>query len=157
MRYETLEETLETGMHCAYWAEHSPDTPAIITFDRELTFREFNGRLNQLARTMVSKGLRPGDSIALISPNRPEWAEVYFGAIRSGLRVTPINFHLRPDEASYIIDDCEAKAVVVGGIPKETEPLLGALPDRVEVTVSLDHDAPGVFEYRSIVSRESPD
>jgi long-chain acyl-CoA synthetase len=158
MNYDSLEQSLTDGMNCAYWAQHTPEVPALILADgRRISFREFNGRINRFARALRGLGLQDGDSIALISPNRPEWAEVYFGAIRSGLRVTPINFHLRPDEASYIIDDCEAKAVVVGGIPKETEPLLGALPDRVEVTVSLDHDEPGVFEYRSIVSRESPD
>src|SRR5580658_3118720 len=156
MRYETLEETLETGMHCAYWAEHSPDTPAIITFDRELTFREFNGRLNQLARTMVSKGLRPGDSIALISPNRPEWAEVWFGALRSGLRVTPINFHLQPREAAYIIEDCEARAVVVGGITKFAESLVQGLPERVTVRLALDFEAPTFEDYQELLSRESP-
>lgn len=158
MEYDSLERSLADGMNCAYWAQHTPEVPALILTDgRQVSFLEFNGRINQFARAMRSLGLQTGDSIALISPNRPEWAEVYFAAIRSGLRVTPINFRLRSEEAAYIIDDCEARAVVVGGIPKESEPLLSALPDRVEVKVSLDLDAPGFVDYQWIVSKESPD
>jgi long-chain acyl-CoA synthetase len=156
MPHGSLEQSLAVGMNCAYWAETTPDVPAIILADgRRFTFAELNGRFNQFARAMRTLGIRSGDSIALISPNRPEWAEVYFGAIRSGLRVTPINFRLGPDEAAYIIDDCAARAVVVGGIPRESEPLLSALPDRVEAKVALDLAAPGFLDYESIVSVES--
>ncbi|MGH9075556.1 MAG: AMP-binding protein, partial [Acidimicrobiales bacterium] len=158
MTDDALEQTLAVGMNCAYWAEHSPDVAALILADgRRITFSEFNGRINQFARAMRRLGLEPGDSIALISPNRPEWAEVYFGAIRSGLRVTPINFRLQAEEATYIIDDCEARAVVVGGIPNESEPLLDALPGRVKAKVSLDLEAPGFADYESILTAESPD
>jgi len=156
MRYETLEETLETGMHCAYWAEHTPNVPGVITPEREFTFSEFNGRLNQFARTMIAMGLKPGDSIALIAPNRSEWTEVWFGALRCGLRVTPINFRLQAEEATYIIDDCEARAVIVGGIPESSRQLLSTVPERVTVRLSIDFAAPGFEDYETRISKESP-
>ena len=155
MRYDSLEESLQEGMNCAYWAERIPDAPAVISAERVLTVREFNGRTNQFARAMRRLGMRPGDSVALISPNRAEWAEVWFGALRCGLRVTPINFRLQADEAAYIIDDCEARAVVVGGIPESSRPLLSALPDRVSARLSLGLDAPGFDDYEAVVSAES--
>jgi long-chain acyl-CoA synthetase len=156
VRYETLEETLETGMNCAYWAEHTPDVPAMITPERELTFSEFNGRLNQFAHTMIAMGLEPGDGIALMSPNRSEWAEVWFGALRCGLRVTPINFRLQAEEAAYIIDDCEARAVIVGGTSSPSGSLLSSLPERVTIRLSIDFTAPGFEDYEARISRESP-
>ena len=102
VRFDSLEQALEVGMNTAYWAERIPDVPALITPDGQVaTFREFNGRANQFARAMFSAGIGSADSIALICPNRPEWAEVYFGSLRCGLRVTPINVRVQPEEAAY--------------------------------------------------------
>ena len=45
--------------------------------------------------------------------NRPEYIEAFSAAVSIGMRVTPVNWHLTKDEVSYIVRDCEAKAVVV--------------------------------------------
>ena len=105
---------------------------------------------------MIAAGLNPGDSIALMSPNRSEWAEVWFGALRCGLRVTPINFRLQAEEAAYIIDDCEARAVIVAGMPNSSAPLLSTLPERVVVRLSIDSATPGFEDYETRISKESP-
>ena len=55
---------------------------------------------------------RPGDSVALMCTNRPEFLEVLYAAQRAGLRLTPINWHLTGEEAAYIVDNCEAKAFI---------------------------------------------
>ena len=52
--------------------------------------------------------------------NRPEFFEVLYAAQRIGLRLTPINWHLTGEEASYIIDNCEAKAFICSGELGET-------------------------------------
>jgi long-chain acyl-CoA synthetase len=62
-----------------------------------------------------ARGLGEGDAVALICTNRPEFAEVTYAAQRSGLRLTPINWHLTGDEAAYIVEDCEAKALIADG------------------------------------------
>jgi long-chain acyl-CoA synthetase len=155
VRYESLEESLGEGMNSAYWSERIPDAPAVIMPDKVLSFREFNTRASQFARAMRRLGLRAGDSIALVLPNRVEWAEVWFGALRCGLRVTPINFRLQPEEASYIIDDCEARAAVIGGIPESSQPLLSMLPDRVTARVSVGLSIDGFADYEACVSAES--
>jgi long-chain acyl-CoA synthetase len=156
MRYDSLEDALREGMNCAYWAERIPDAPAIVTSAGVLTFREFDARTSQFARAMRRLGLRAGDAVALICPNQAEWAEVWFGALRCGLRVTPINYRLQAEEAAYIIGDCEARAVVAGGIPDSSRPLLGMLPDRVTARLSLGLEAAGFDDYEAAVSAESP-
>ncbi len=155
MSDESLEASLAEGMNCAYWARSMPDHPALITPERAYSYRELNGRLNQFARAVAAMGLRPDDSIALIAPNRHEWVEVYFGALRCGLRVTPINFRLQAEETAYIIGDCEARGVVVGGIPEDSETLLDMLPEEVVVRLSLDVDAPSFESYEERLSAES--
>ena len=57
-------------------------------------------------------GLRPGDHVAILMENHERYFEVFWGAQRIGLSTTPINWHLKADEAGYIIEDCGAVAVV---------------------------------------------
>jgi len=83
-----------------------------VVSDRRFTFRELNERTNQLARALRRAGLGEGDGLAIVCANRPEFGEAVHAALRTGLRFTPVNWHLTPKEMAYIIDDCEAKAIV---------------------------------------------
>ena len=89
-----------------------PDRPAVITPYGNRTFGELNANINRLVRALRARGLEPGDSVALMCTNRPEFLEVLYAAQRAGLRLTPINWHLTGEEAAYIVDNCEAKAFI---------------------------------------------
>jgi long-chain acyl-CoA synthetase len=102
----------QKGMLLAYWAAEAPDRPALLSEHGDRTFSELNGRANQLARALRRLGLVPGDGVALLCANRPEFAEVLGATQRAGFRLTPVNWHLTAGEAGYIVDDCEAKAFV---------------------------------------------
>src|ERR1700722_420570 len=101
------------GMLLSWWAARVPDRPALITAYGDRTFGELNANANRLARTLRAHGLTAGDSIALMCTNRPEFVEVLLAAQRTGLRLTPINWHLTGEEAGYIVENCEAKAFIV--------------------------------------------
>src|SRR5882757_1871889 len=92
-------------------ARHHPSRPALIAGADTRTFAELNARCNQLARVLRRRGLKAGDGVALVCSNRPEFAEVVYAAQRSGLRITPINWHLTAEEIAYIVSDCEARAL----------------------------------------------
>ena len=100
------------GMLLAWWAAKGPDRPAVITAYGNRTFGELNANINRLVRALRARGLAPGDSVALMCTNRPEFLEVLYAAQRSGLRLTPINWHLTGEEAAYIVANCEAKAFI---------------------------------------------
>ena len=100
------------GLTLRYWAEETPDRPAIISAFGDRTFAELDARANQLVRALRSRGVVAGDAIALVCTNRPQFAEVVAASVRGGYRMTPINWHLTADEASYIVADCGAKALV---------------------------------------------
>ncbi|SOC49781.1 long-chain acyl-CoA synthetase [Blastococcus aggregatus] len=104
-----------TGMLSAFWATVQPGAPAIRSAQGDRTFAELNARTNQLSRALRARGLQAGDSIALVSSNRPEFVETLYAAQRTGLRLTPVNWHLTADEINYILRDCGARAVVVDG------------------------------------------
>ena len=80
----------------------------------QITYAELEARSAQLAHVLVDDwGLRPGETIAVVSDNTLEMLEIYWAALRTGLYIAAINHHLTPDESSYIIGDCGARALFV--------------------------------------------
>jgi long-chain acyl-CoA synthetase len=108
----TLETAPEHGMTLAVRAREAPNRTAIVSPAGNRTFDELNAHANQLARVFGRLGVAPGDGVTLLCANRPEFMEVYYACARSGLRITPINWHLTADEVSYIVNDSEARIFV---------------------------------------------
>ncbi|MXP22193.1 AMP-binding protein [Gordonia sp. HNM0687] len=98
------------------FARSTPDKPAVIraATGEQLTYRQLDENSTRLANHLESLGVRPGDTIAMISPNDLHMFEVYWAALRSGLYVTAINHHLTAAETNYILTDCNAKVVFAG-------------------------------------------
>ena len=104
-------------MYPGAFVNTTPDKPAIIMASSgfQLTYRELEDQSAKLARALHDQGLRKGDVIAMLSDNQAECFVIYWAALRSGLYITAINFHLTADEAAYIVADCEAKVLFASG------------------------------------------
>jgi long-chain acyl-CoA synthetase len=155
-RQALVERAAATGMLSALWASLQPDATAIRSAQADLTFAQLNARINQLARALRTRGLVAGDAIALICSNRPEFVETYYASQRTGLRITPVNWHLTADEINYILRDCGARAVVVDGRFVETvAQALEGVDARALLVVDGSHD--GFENYDQALSAESPE
>ncbi|HLI44350.1 MAG TPA: AMP-binding protein [Acidimicrobiales bacterium] len=132
-----------TGMVIAVHAATEPERPAVVAGERTLSYGELNRRANQLARVLRERGVAAGDGLALMCSNRPEFVEVYAACLRSGLRMTTVNWHLTADEAGYIIGDCEAKAVVADARFSEVAAAAAADLPRGTVRLSVGGAIPG--------------
>lgn len=97
------------GVH----AKTDPAKPAVVIAEtgRTLTYQELDQRSSSIAVALHALGARRGDVIALLSDNVPEVFEIYWAAIRSGLYITAVNWHLAADEAAYIVNDCGARVL----------------------------------------------
>ncbi|MGV9711228.1 acyl-CoA synthetase [Gordonia sp. NPDC003424] len=95
------------------FAQSTPDKPAVIRVatGEQLTYRQLDENSTRLANHLESLGLRPGDTIAMVSRNDLHMFEVYWAALRSGLYITAINHHLTADETDYILTDCAAQVL----------------------------------------------
>src|SRR5947209_11736910 len=94
------------------WAQSTPTAPALIAPAGTRTFAELDANVNRLAHALRLRGLVAGDAVALIGGNHPAFVETLYACQRAGYRLTPVNWHLTSAEASYIVDDCEAKALI---------------------------------------------
>ncbi|TDC47241.1 acyl-CoA synthetase [Actinomadura sp. KC345] len=93
-------------------AQNHPDRPALPTPGRPVTYGELHAEVNRLSNALGGLGLRPGDSLATVLGNRPEFLTVLLAAFQSGLYLVPVSRHLTASEIGYILADSGAKAVV---------------------------------------------
>ena len=100
--------TLQPGAHAAI----DPHRPAVVmaASGEIITYGQLEERSLRVARMLHDAGLRAGDHIAVMLENHPRYFEIFWGAMRSGIYLTPINWHLKVDEAGYIVRDCGATA-----------------------------------------------
>ncbi len=94
-------------------ASSRPDHPAIVMAGSGAvtTYAELEHRSAAVASALYDIGLRRGDVIALLSDNSAAALEIYWAAIRSGLYITAVNWHLAPEEAAYIVNDSGAQVL----------------------------------------------
>jgi fatty-acyl-CoA synthase len=90
-----------------------PDKIGARDLDREMTFRAWYARACRLANALTGIGLGKGDRVCVLAYNCVEWLEIYAAAALAGLVAVPINFRLVGPEISYIVGNCEAKALIV--------------------------------------------
>jgi len=106
---DSLIQHAQTWTQSEVFAREYPDGIAIYSQYGNRTFQTLNDNANRLANALTSRGLKAGDAVALMCRNRAEFLEVFLAAMRTGLRLTPINTHLTWTEVSYIVENCEAK------------------------------------------------
>ena len=97
-------------------ARLTPQRRAIASDHGDLTFAELDRRAEALAGYLQHAGLAAGDVLALLCTNRPEWIVAQQAALRSGLQMVPVNWHLKRDDIAYVIADSGAQALIVEAI-----------------------------------------
>jgi len=81
--------------------------------DQEITYKQLKEGADAVASRLMELGVRKGDNVCLLIPNRPEFMYSFFGVLRAGAVAVPINTLLKADEVTYIINNCEAETIIV--------------------------------------------
>lgn len=116
------------GMH----AKADLDRPAVILAEtgQTLTYGDLDRRSASIAVALRDLGLRRGDVIALLSDNSVHAFEIYWAAMRSGLYITAVNWHLASEEAAYIVSDCGARVLFASaGVSELAGKIVPLTPD----------------------------
>lgn len=135
----------------------TPNKPAVIMADtgRIVTFAELESNSIQIARHLQQLGLRRGDHLAVLATNSPRLFDLYWAAMRSGLYLTMVNWHLTAPEAAYIVNDCGAKAVIVDAALDQIATALRALIPGAEHLLSFGGPIPGFADLDRAAATES--
>ncbi|MCB0191293.1 MAG: long-chain fatty acid--CoA ligase [Anaerolineae bacterium] len=91
-------------------ARRQPQATAIAFGDTRLSYAQLNGAANQVARGLAALGITRGDKVALSCPNLPYFPIVYYGILKIGAVVVPLNVLFKRREIAYHLADSQAKA-----------------------------------------------
>jgi long-chain acyl-CoA synthetase len=91
-------------------ARNFPDRDALVLGDTRLTYAQVNAAANQVANLLVERGIGPGDKVALSCPNLPYFPVVYYGVLKAGAVVVPLNVLLKGREVAYHLGEADVKA-----------------------------------------------
>jgi acyl-CoA synthetase (AMP-forming)/AMP-acid ligase II len=129
------------------------ESPALIIAGGEtVSFGELLARSQRLAAMLHSAGLRRGDGVALVLPNRAEFFEITWGCQLSGLYYTAVNTHFTPEEVAYVIDDSDAKAVFVDASMGDLAAHMRSTNAAVGVHIAVGGDLAGWQSYDDAVA-----
>jgi long-chain acyl-CoA synthetase len=108
MAFDTLQQRIR------HLADHG-DKPAIVTFYKERTetlpFAELARTVRRLGAGLAASGLRPGEAVALLGPNGPEWVAACFALIRAGLVPVPMDAQMGDDDLRHVLSDSEVRRI----------------------------------------------
>jgi long-chain acyl-CoA synthetase len=93
-------------------ADRYPDRPAVRLDEEILTYADLDESSARACALLRERGVRPGDRVAVMLPNVPEFAVVYFGVLRAGGVVVPMNPLLKEREVAYYLDDSQSRLMV---------------------------------------------
>jgi fatty-acyl-CoA synthase len=121
-----------------------------------ITYGQLDENSARLAAALRGLGLRTGDVIALLSDNAPDAFEIYWAAIRSGLYLTAVNWHLAPEEAAYIVRDSGAQVVIASTGVRELAEQLVALAPGVRHWYAFGGVVDGYQSYAELLAIAGP-
>lgn len=117
--------------------------PAIVGEDDwTLTYRALNNRTDRLANAIHSRGYDRDNTIAIISENRPEYAEVYYAAAKLGIPVGSMNWRLAREELLHCLNVVDADLVFISASQLEKTEWIAQSETSHEV-VAIDNSRPG--------------
>jgi len=141
-----------------------PNQPAVVHGARRFTYAEFYARCRRLASALKAKGIKKGDTVAVVAPNIPEMLELHYGVPMIGAVLNTINIRLDAAAVAFILDHGEAKVLVVD---KEFSALCKDALDKCEAKPLVididdpDYDGPGssigTAEYEAFIAEGDPD
>jgi fatty-acyl-CoA synthase len=139
-------------------ASTRPDHPAIVMAGSGAvtTYAELEQRSAAVASALYDMGLRRGDVIALLSDNSAAALEVYWAAIRSGLYITAVNWHLAPEEAAYIVNDSGAQVLFASAGISHLAAELVPLTPAVRKRYAFGGPVAGHDSYVELLDRDRP-
>ena len=105
--------TLNLASMVSHHARLAPQKEAIVFGDVRMTYGQLDAMSNRVANALVEIGIGHGDKVALSCPNLPYFPVVYYGIMKAGAAVVPLNVLFKPREVAYHLKDSDAKAVFV--------------------------------------------
>jgi long-chain acyl-CoA synthetase len=129
------------------------DKVAVVAGDRRITYGQLDARSSQVANALAAEGVGDQDHVAFLDKNSPEHLELVFGTAKINAVSVAVNWRLAPPEVAYIVNDSDAKVLVVGeDFTAVLDAIAADLTTVTKIVVIGHHD--GYESYDDWVARQ---
>lgn len=103
------------GQWLEYWAETTPDKEYIVYSDRDLrfTWKQFNKRVDDMAKGLMSIGVKKGTHVGIWATNVPDWLTFLYAAAKIGAVAVTVNTNYKQHELEYLMEDSDIHTLCI--------------------------------------------
>ena len=103
------------GQWLEYWAETTPDKEYIVYSDRDLrfTWKQFNERVDNMAKGLLAIGVKPGDHIGIWATNVPDWLTFLYAGAKMGAVLVTVNTNYKQHELEYLVENADIHTLCI--------------------------------------------
>ncbi len=113
MQLKLSEKTV--GDYLEYWAEKTPDKEYLVYSDRNLrfTWKEFNNRVNNMAKGLMAIGVQKGMHIGIWATNVPDWLTFLYASAKIGAVAVTVNTNYKQHELEYLVENADIHTLCI--------------------------------------------
>jgi acyl-CoA synthetase (AMP-forming)/AMP-acid ligase II len=134
-----------------------PERTAVVFEGNRYTFSQINERANRLANALMNLGVQKGDRVAMLQVNCNQHVEVYFAVAKLGAIYVPLNFRVKGDELTYMLNSSEANTLLVGGRYLDLVRSIRPNVPSVKNYISIESKQDDMLYYEDIISSAAAD
>ena len=91
-----------------------PDAVALVFQDEPITYSELDALSSRCANALISAGVKPGDRVGTLARGNADFFVLWFGCLKAGACLNPVNWRLAPPEVAFILRDAGCRLAVIG-------------------------------------------
>ena len=138
-------------------ARRFPKKPAVVFEGTSRTYTEFLDRVERMMTVLARRGIGPGDKVAVISENHPDFLAAYVAVTGLGAIPAPINYRVAPDVMAEVVARADSKALLLGEVALDHADLFRAVVgDIIALGVGAEA-APGLPRLSDLLAETPPD
>jgi len=134
--------TISVAAVLAESAKRNPDSIALVVGEDQVSYADLWSQTRGYAGALRARGIGPGDAVAVLIPNVPDFARVYYAILSLGAIVVPVHALLKAREIEYVLQDSGARLLICAA-PLLTEGAAGASASGVDVLTVMAPDDGG--------------
>ena len=103
------------GQWMEHWAETTPDKEYLVYSDRDLrfTWKEFNERVDRMAKGMLSIGIKHGTHVGIWATNVPDWLTFLYAAAKIGAVAVTVNTNYKQSELEFLVENADIHTLCI--------------------------------------------
>ena len=139
-------------------ADVYPERVAIIHGEKKITYREYRKNVRRLASALMQRGVKPGNTVAIMAANIPAFLDAHYGVPLTGAVLNSINIRLDAESIAFIFDHGECDVLLTdtafSGVVKKALMLSSRQPMIIDIddVMSEGGERLGCVEYQGLLA-----